>query len=119
MSIIINGSLTKPFRMERGLRQGDLLSPFLFVLVVDVLNRILSRAVLEGLVEGIRIGNNEVNLSHLQFADDNVLFSTAKKDVMVNVRRILDCFGIMSGLQINLEKSALIPLNCEDSLWGI
>ena len=50
MSIIINGSPTKPFRMERGLRQGDPLSPFLFVLVANVLNRLLRKVVSCGLV---------------------------------------------------------------------
>ncbi|XP_057739642.1 secreted RxLR effector protein 78-like [Arachis stenosperma] len=44
ISILINGSPSKPFKMERGLRQGDPLSPFLFVLVVDVLNRMIGEA---------------------------------------------------------------------------
>ncbi|XP_016195526.1 uncharacterized protein LOC107636539 [Arachis ipaensis] len=45
MSVLINGSPTKPFKMERGLRQGDPLSPFLFVLVVDVLHRMVGEAI--------------------------------------------------------------------------
>ena len=53
ISIIINGSPTKPFRMERRLRQGDPLSPFLFMLVANVLNRLPRKAVSCGLVEGI------------------------------------------------------------------
>ncbi|XP_016172731.1 uncharacterized protein LOC107615137 [Arachis ipaensis] len=48
MSVLINGSSSKPFKMERGLRQGDPRSPFLFVLVVDVLHRMLGEAVRNG-----------------------------------------------------------------------
>ena len=44
MSIIINDSLAKPFHMERGLKQGDPFSPFLFVFVAEVLNRLISKA---------------------------------------------------------------------------
>ena len=44
MSVIINESPTKPFNMERGLRQDDPLSPFLFVLIVEVLNNNIERA---------------------------------------------------------------------------
>ena len=102
--------------MERGLRQGDLLAPFLFVVVADVLNRLMSKAVNEGLIEGIIVGRQGVSLSHLQFADDTILFVPAKANVLVNVRRILDCFGLMSGLRINFDKSALIPMNCNERL---
>ena len=53
MSIMVNGSPTKPFHMERGLRQGDPLSPFLFVLVAKVLNHIISRAEEKNLIDGV------------------------------------------------------------------
>ena len=64
--------------MERGLRQGDLLSPFLFVLVVEVLKRLLGKAVSMGLTEGIEVGSSRVTLSHLQFANDMILFAPPK-----------------------------------------
>ena len=56
MSIIINGSPTKPFKLERGLRQGDTLSPFPFVLVVEVLNKLINKTVEFRLVRGIMLG---------------------------------------------------------------
>ena len=64
MSMLIDGSLTKPFNMEKGLRQNDP-SPFLFILVVEVLNKIIGRAVDKGLIQGLKIGKNKVNLTHL------------------------------------------------------
>ena len=114
MSIIINGSLSKPFRMERGLWQEDPLSPFLFVLVAEVLNRLLGKAVSMGLTEGIELGSSRVTLSHLQFVDDTILFAPMKQEILFYIRRILNCFGLMSGLKTNYEKSTIIPVNCDD-----
>ena len=51
-------------------------------------------------------------LSHLQFADDTILFCLAKERVVKNYKRILECFGLIFGLALNLDKSALIPINC-------
>ncbi|XP_015962037.1 uncharacterized protein LOC107486010 [Arachis duranensis] len=74
MSVLVNGSPSKPFHMERGLRQGDPLSPFLFVLVVDVLHRMLEEAVRNGRIALLLVGGEHIALSHLQFADDTILF---------------------------------------------
>ncbi|XP_057742891.1 uncharacterized protein LOC130961174 [Arachis stenosperma] len=74
MSILVNGSPSKPVRMERGLCQGDPLSPFLFVLVVDVLNRMIGEAVRNGRISPLLVGRDNIELSHLQFADDTILF---------------------------------------------
>lgn len=65
MSFIVYGSPTKPFHMQRGFRQENPLSPFLFVLVAEILNRLLSRALEQGVIEGIEIGKQNVSLSHL------------------------------------------------------
>ncbi|XP_015951299.1 uncharacterized protein LOC107476066 [Arachis duranensis] len=74
ISVLINGSPSKPFKMERGLRQGDPLSPFLFVLVVDVLHRMVGEAVRNGRIFSLLVGRDNIELSHLQFADDTILF---------------------------------------------
>ncbi|XP_057724092.1 uncharacterized protein LOC130940061 [Arachis stenosperma] len=65
MSVLINGSPSKPFNMERGLRQGDHLSPFLFVLVVDVLHRMIGEAVRNGRISPLLVGRDDNELSHL------------------------------------------------------
>ncbi|XP_072062197.1 uncharacterized mitochondrial protein AtMg01250-like [Arachis hypogaea] len=114
MSMLINGSPSKPFKMERGLRQGDPLSPFLFVLVVDVLHRMIGEAVRNRRISPLMVGRDHIELSHLQFADDTVLFCPPEEDTIKNYRRLLRCFQLMSGLSINFDKSNLIPVNCDE-----
>ncbi|XP_016199195.1 uncharacterized protein LOC107640158 [Arachis ipaensis] len=114
MSVLINGSPSKPFKMERGLRQGDPLSPFLFVLVVDVLHRMLEEIVRNGRLSPLLVGRDHIQLSHLQFADDTILFCPPEDETIKNYKRLLRCFELMSGLSINFEKSSLIPINCDE-----
>ncbi|XP_025638571.1 uncharacterized protein [Arachis hypogaea] len=113
MSVLINGSPSKPFKMERGLRQGDPLSPFLFVLVVDVLHRMVGEAVRNGRISPLLVGQDNIELSHLQFADDTILFCPQDMETVLNYKRLLRCFELMSGLSINYDKSSLISVNCE------
>nr|XP_029153455.1 uncharacterized protein LOC114927581 [Arachis hypogaea] len=74
MSVLVNGSPSKPFNMERGLRQGDPLSPFLFVQVVNMLHWMLGEAVSNGRIDPLLVRGEHIELSHLQFADDTILF---------------------------------------------
>ncbi|XP_015964817.1 uncharacterized protein LOC107488571 [Arachis duranensis] len=114
MSILINRSPSKPFKMERGLRQGDPLSPFLFVLVVvDVLHKMVGKAVRNGCISPLVVGRDSIELSHLHFADDTILFSPSEEETVKNYKRLLRCFELMSGLSINFDKFSLIPINCE------
>nr|XP_029144810.1 uncharacterized protein LOC114924424 [Arachis hypogaea] len=114
MSVLINSSPSKPFKIERGLRQGDPLSPFLFVLVVDVLHRMIAEAVRNGRISPLLVGRDSVELSHLQFADDIILFSPPEEKTIKNYKRLLRCFELMSGLSINFDKSSLITVNCDE-----
>ncbi|XP_057739856.1 uncharacterized protein LOC130956947 [Arachis stenosperma] len=59
------------------------------------------------------VGMDNVELSHLQFADDTILFCPQETETLVNYKRLLRCFELMSGLSINFEKSSLISVNCE------
>ncbi|GJY39140.1 reverse transcriptase domain, reverse transcriptase zinc-binding domain protein [Tanacetum coccineum] len=74
-SILVNGSPTSEFNVRRGLRQGDPLSPFLFIIIMEGLHVAISDSVRTGLVHDIRIGSSDVNLSHLFFVDDVIIMS--------------------------------------------
>ncbi|XP_057723562.1 uncharacterized protein LOC130939475 [Arachis stenosperma] len=104
---------SKSFKMERCLRQGDLLSFFLFVLVVDVLHRIVIEAVKKNRISPLLVGRDNIELFHLQFTDDTVVFCPQDEITIRNYMRLLRCFEVMSGLSINFDKSSLIPVNCE------
>ncbi|GAU19449.1 hypothetical protein TSUD_76930 [Trifolium subterraneum] len=73
-SVLVNGSPTNEFPLERGLRQGDSLSPFLFLLAAEGLNVSMQAMVANQLFSGYNIGvQNPLSVSHLQFADDTLL----------------------------------------------
>ncbi|CAL5355041.1 unnamed protein product [Camellia sinensis] len=107
VSVLVNGSPTEEFSPQRGLRQGDPLSPFLFNLVAEGLHLLLSRACELNLIKGVKVGSKGVLLSHLQFADDSLLFCEAEVEEVRKLKRVLRCFEILSGLKINFHKSAV------------
>jgi len=63
ISVLINGVPSKPFKMGRGLRQGDPLSPFLFVIMPEVLNKMLQQAIRFQLFKGVTVGSNDIQIS--------------------------------------------------------
>ena len=84
MPVLVNGFRTKFFNMHKGLHQGDPLSVFLFVLVAEVLNRMIVKAKEARLIDGLLVGKNKVELTHLYFANDTILFCPAKKKTFKN-----------------------------------
>ena len=112
-SVLVNGVPTGFFSSSKGLCQGDPLSPYLFVMGMEVLSVLIRRAVKGGFISGCNIwrGSGPVgNISHLLFADDTIVFCEAKKEDMTYLSWILCWFEAVLGLRINLAKSEIIPV---------
>ncbi|GJV03866.1 putative RNA-directed DNA polymerase, eukaryota, reverse transcriptase zinc-binding domain protein [Tanacetum coccineum] len=95
-SILINGSPTSEFSLKRGLRQGDPLSPFLFIIVMEGLHMALNDGMAANLFHDIKLNSLNIHLSHLFYADDVIILSEWNQKDMENIIRILNVFHIAS-----------------------
>lgn len=111
--ILLNGEPGQPIKHRRGLRHGDPLSPMLFILAMDPLQRVLDKATAHGLLQPI--GTDPIKLRTSLFADDAALFLRPSEQDMINLQQILQCFGEATGLFTNMQKSELYPINCMDT----
>ncbi|GKV35665.1 hypothetical protein SLEP1_g43906 [Rubroshorea leprosula] len=118
VSVLVNGSPTREFTVSRGLKQGDPLSPFLFLMVAEGLNGLIHSAIRKNLFQGVAVGYNGVSFSHIQFADDTILFGKATESNVWAAKCILRSFELVSGLKINFSKSQLMSINMEEE-WTI
>ncbi|RVW89836.1 LINE-1 retrotransposable element ORF2 protein [Vitis vinifera] len=113
-AVLVNGNAKGWVKASRGLRQGDPLSPFLFI-VADVLSRMLLKVEERNVLEGFRVGRNRTRVSHLQFADDTIFFSSTREEDMMTLKSVLLVFGHISGLKVNLDKSNIYDINLEQN----
>ena len=102
----INGELAGYFNSKRGLRQGCSLSPFLYVICMQVLSKLLDKAALERRF-GFHPYCKDLTLAHLCFADDVLVFSDGSKSSIEGILEVFKEFAKLSGLCISLEKSTL------------
>lgn len=111
-SVLVNGSPTDEFPLERGLRQGDPLSPFLFLIAAEGLNVLMNSFVRAQMFTGYSIGaNNEVRMTHLQFAEDTLIIGEKSWLNVRTMRSVLLLFEELSGLKVNFHKSMLTGVN--------
>lgn len=113
-SVLINGTSAGFFKAQKGLRQGDPLSPFLFLLAMEGLNKMVKTANINGWLRGFdvaREGKESLEVTHLQYADDTLIFCDAEEEQLRFLRIILVIFEGISGLHINWRKSFLYPIN--------
>ncbi|CAL1385774.1 unnamed protein product [Linum trigynum] len=109
LSILVNGESHGFFSSSKGLRQGDPLSPGLFVLVMDVLSFMLGKLREKGKFRGFFIDEeqNRGEVTHLLFADDTLIFCEAEPDQVLSLLGTLVCFQAVTGLKVNLDKSMM------------
>ncbi|XP_073152575.1 uncharacterized protein [Henckelia pumila] len=106
-SFKVNDLIAGPILPTRGLRQGDPLSPFLFVLCAQGLSALLNSFENMGLFKGVKIAATCPSISHLFFADDSLMFFRATLEYGTRVKECISCYDKASGQIINCDKSAL------------
>ncbi|GKC84144.1 RNA-directed DNA polymerase, eukaryota, partial [Tanacetum coccineum] len=115
-SIVVNGSPTEEFQLGRGLKQGDPLSPFLFILIMESLHLSFQRIVNAGMFQGIKLGGGLVKLSHMFFADDAVFVGQWCENNITTLTHVLECFHKVSGLRINMSKSKILGVHVDSTI---
>ena len=88
----------KVFGNSKGLRQGDHLSPLLFILIMEVLSRILKKTEEGGFIQGFHVGpinSTGIRISYLLFANDTILFCDASREQILSIRLVLTCFKLL------------------------
>ncbi|GAU47110.1 hypothetical protein TSUD_403430 [Trifolium subterraneum] len=113
MYVLVNGSTTEDFIVGKGLRQGDPLSPFLFLIVAEGLTGLMRTAVDNGMFQGYKVGNN-ISFNTFQFADDTIFVGEGNWENIWTIKTVLRSFEIVSGLKVNFYKSKLYGVNIED-----
>lgn len=107
----MNGSTIGFFNSSRDRRQGDPLSLHLFVLAMEALSRMISTLVPHGFLTGFSVRNLSrglINIAHLLFADDSLLFYEVDHNQLRTLRALLLCFKAVSGLKVNFDKFELV-----------
>ncbi|CAM8985571.1 unnamed protein product [Rhodiola kirilowii] len=103
----INGQFSNIITPGRGLRQGDPLSPYLFIICQEWLTLKLNAEQCSGRLDGVRLGRGIPTINHLFFADDCVLFLKASLHSLQVLKDILSLYERASGQQVNFQKSEL------------
>eukprot|EP00253_Pinus_taeda_P033781 PITA_33781 len=115
-SILVNGIPSKTFSATRGLRQGDPLSPFLFILVAEGLGRFIKKEREADKIKGLKLWGNNLCVTHQQFVDDIMLFGEPTVKEVKHLQKILDIFAEASGLEINRDKSCVFIFNAVEQV---
>ena len=106
-SILLNGKPYGNVLPSRGIRQGDPLSPYLFLLCVEGFTSLLAKAENDGKIHGASICRGAPKVSNLLFADDSLLFCRATQNEVEVISEVLQTYANASGQCINLEKSSV------------
>ena len=104
-SILLNGAPSRTFTPSRGLRQGDPLSQFLFVLMIEGLGRAIKMENAEGRIQGIKLTVDGEANTHQKFVDDTMLQGIPIVREARAIKNILNDFAMAAGTEVSLNKS--------------
>lgn len=106
--IKLNGHVGEKFQPSRGIRQGDPISPYLFILAVEGLSMLLHSVVHNGRLSGVKLSNSGPTISHFMFGDDFMILTEAKIDEVYILLDIVNSYSLASSQRINVAKSELL-----------
>jgi hypothetical protein len=110
-SVLLNGVPGKTFHCKREVRQGDPLSPLLFVLAADLLQSIINKARHLNLLQLPLPDSCEQDFHIVQYADDTLLIMEAYPKQLFFLKAILNSFATSTGLRVNYNKSSMYLIN--------
>ena len=116
-SVLLNGTPGKQFDCLCGVRQGDPLSPLIFVLAADLLQSAINDATRNGLLQ-LPLPSSDSNYPVIQYADDTIAVLQATVSQAQVLKSILVDYAKSVGLKINFHKSTLVPISCDPMLAG-
>lgn len=109
-SVLINGIPKGFFKGSLGLRQGDPLSPYLFIIVVELLSKWVRKSELAGLLDGFSPRDGGPKISFIQSTDDSLFLLDTNAEYIRNLRCILLLMETVSSLKVNLRKFKILPV---------
>ena len=113
-SVLLNGVPGKKFSCGRGVRQGDPLSPILFVEGADLLQSMINSMAAQGsFTSPLPIPGSDFPV--VQYADDTPVIMQACPTQLINLKNLLHTFAVVTGLSVNYGKTCMMPLNIDDS----
>jgi hypothetical protein len=104
----VNGECTDSISPQRGLRQGDPLSPYLFLICAEGFSALLNKANEDGTLPGVHICQAAPRINHLLFADDSLVLMKATSESARSLQRMLHLYECCSGQTINYDKSSVM-----------
>ena len=113
--IIVNGEPSQAFQLQRSVRQGCPLAPYLFLLTVDVLGQMLQHPACQ--VKGLRLPDN-THITNQMFADDTLLLLEGNPANLDQAITVINKFGEASGAKLNLHKSVGVWISHTDRAWA-
>lgn len=106
--VLLNGEPKGNISPSRGIRQGDPISPFLFILLTEALISQIQGAEQEGRITGLKIARGSPPISHLLFADDSLYLCRAEIPQCAELMKIINTYGCSSGQRLNVDKSSIL-----------
>lgn len=113
-SVLLNGVPGKIVHCRRGVRQGDPLSPLLFVLTADLLQFILNQTKDRGIIKLPIDLVHTSDFSIVQYVDDTIIIKQASAPQLFALKGILQAFGSSTRLKMNYSKSMMVPINISE-----